>query len=110
MKRVSFRELYCAARGCVSAEFEERAFWECLYPRGVFVARVLWRWQRKFFTADLELLRLAGGLTGVSDLKAEISNFRYHHPARGILRGTLRVRVSGQKLLDLAVTLFQAAQ
>jgi len=40
----------------------------------------------------------------------EISNFRYHHPARGLFRGTLKVRISGQMLLDLAVKLFRTAR
>ncbi|MCX6896710.1 MAG: hypothetical protein NTZ16_14710 [Verrucomicrobia bacterium] len=74
------------------------------------MARLIWRWHRGFFAADLELIRAAGELMSVSDLKTEISNFRYHHPARGLLRGALKVRISGQMLLNLAVGLFRAAR
>ena len=110
MSGASFCDLFCAARACTVSEFEERVFWECVYPQGDFVARLVWRLHRACFEADLELIRAAGELMSVSDLKTEISNFRYHHPARGFLRGTLKVRISGQILLDLAVKLFRTAR
>jgi len=55
MSSASFRSLFCAARACAFPEFEERVFWECVYPQSVFVARWFWRWHRGFFAADLEL-------------------------------------------------------
>ena len=105
-----FFRLYCEKFNCPAAQFEERVLWQCLYPQSAELARMIWRINRDFFLPDLELIRMVAPLTDADDLKSEISYFRYHLTAQGILRGRLRVRLSGQRLVNLAHTLFAKSE
>ena len=106
MDEASFFRLYCEKFNCPPAQFEQRVFWQCLYPQSEALARMIWRVNRDFFLPDLELIRAIQPLTDSAEVKSEISQFRYHHPAPGLLRDKLRVRLSGQRLLNLAHSLF----
>lgn len=66
-----------------------------------------WRFDREYFDTDLELIRAAGDCTNLSDLRGELDNHRYHNPVSGLRRRFLRLRLSGQRLMDLAAKFIQ---
>ena len=104
----SFCDLFCKAYCCSPQEFDERLFWHCLYPHAVGLARLLWRLNRAYFEPDLELVRQVKFLTRADEVVLEIEGFRLHRRA-GLLRGLLKVRISGRRLLDTANRIFAEA-
>ena len=109
MNRATFCDLFCAAYKCAPEDFSQTAFWRCLFPNGHMLARLIWRVNRACFGPDFELLQQVKDLKSSEEIRQEIGDFYYHHPARGFIRGVLRVRISGQRLLDLADRLFGRA-
>ena len=95
--------LFCQRFHCDSAEFEERAFRECLYWHARLLAPLL-RWVRPgFFDKDLKFIRYLGAATDWVEAKVDINNFclaNIGDPSLG--RQDLRLRVSGRKASRLA--------
>jgi hypothetical protein len=103
-------ELFCIEYQCAPEDFEERVFWHCLHARGVFWARLLWRLNRGLFDPDFDLIRQVKTQKDLAGVKSELVYFRDRHPPAGLFRGRLRVRLSGERLLDLAGELFRSPQ
>jgi hypothetical protein len=98
------RELFCGFFQCPPEQFEERFLWQCLYsPR---LSRLIWRLDRDFFREDLEMIRQLGHTTSYSDCRHEIESSRHENPPLGVLRRTLKIRVSGQEIIKIASKLF----
>lgn len=58
---------------------------------------------REFFQPDLDLIHSLASTTTLSEVKAEASFIRHDQRMQaGFLRGTLRIRISGRRLADLA--------
>src|SRR5207249_9771457 len=58
---------------------------------------------REFFRPDLDLIHSLASTTTFSEVKAEASFIRHDQRMQsGFLRGTLRIRISGRRLADLA--------
>ena len=110
MNNATFCDLFCAAYKCPPEEFAERVLWHCLFPHARAPARLIWRLNRDYFAPDLELIEQVRDLTNPTDLRAELNDHQYHHPATGLLRKVLKARPSGQRLLNLANGLFAAVQ
>ena len=95
--------LFCQRFHCDRAEFEERAFRECLYWHARLLAPLL-RWVRPgFFDKDLKFIRYLGAATDWVEAKVDINNFclaNIGDPSLG--RQDLRLRVSGRKASRLA--------
>lgn len=106
----TFSSLYCEKFHCPPEKFEEEVLWRCLQPRSALIARLLWKWVPDFYQPDFDLISEIKDLTAVDDLSSEIGVVRYHQPVRGMIRGRLRVRVSGQRLVDLGDELFKSAE
>lgn len=109
MHRTTFLRSFCRHYGCPPEEFEQRVFWLCIRPEAGALARLLWGVNRALFQPDIELIRAVQHHTNTDDVVFEISDSRYRRPARGLLRGWLRVRLSGQRLANLAQTLLAAS-
>jgi hypothetical protein len=84
------------------AAFEQTVLLKCVPPGHKTMGRVWWWFNRRFFKADLELIRAAGDCTSTQDVFAELSDHRYHHPNRGFVRNILRLRLSGKRLMRFA--------
>ena len=106
----SFSSLYCEKFHCLPEKFEEDLLWRCLHPRSLSVARMIWPVYRGYFLPDIHLINEVKDLTGVDEVVSEISGVRHQLPVRGVIRGFLRVRISGQRLVDLANELFKQAE
>jgi len=109
-RRASFRELYCEKFPCLPERFAEDVLWRCVYPRAKMLARLLWRIDRGYFAPDFHLLEEVAEMTDNESMVSEINDARYRFKPRGLLRGKLRVRLSSQKLRDLANELFKSAK
>lgn len=101
--------MYCARSGCSDDRFEERVFRHCLYPHVRWFCSVLNAVNSDYFRWDFELIRWAGNSRTYKELRSEVNNFSRQHPARGLLRGWLRIRLSRHRLLALAAPFFPDA-
>jgi len=106
METPNFHDLFCARYKCAPDDFESTVLWQCVCPKGLPLARVLWRVNPGFFLPDLELIRQVGKTTSLDDLKSELIGFYNWHPPSGWLRKRMKVRLSGQSLTNLAGKLF----
>jgi hypothetical protein len=102
MNGKKLRQVCCEKLGIPSEAFEERVLWQCFYPRHVLLGKLLWCLNRKCFNDDLELIRLAGNCTSLSEVRTELGAYRYQHPPSGFRRRVLKARVSGRRLLNFA--------
>ena len=100
-KTLCFREAVCRKFGCASDSYAEVVFWHCLYPHAVWPAKLIRRLYRYYFDLDFELLDLIAGCTEPHELRALVDSHRYHHPTQSLLRGLLRIRLSGQRVINL---------
>jgi len=98
------RELYCEYFQCQPEEFAKELSLNCFHS--IYLARLLWHFDPEIFRDDMELLDLLGRTTSLSECRQELEAFRHANPPAGLLRRRLKVRVSGQAVLDLAAKLF----
>ena len=84
-----------------SKSFDEEVFWQALYPHARPFAKVVWYVWRPFFQKDLELIKRIGAVASTQEANFEIDYERYQRPDHGFLRGFLRLRVSGKRLIHL---------
>jgi hypothetical protein len=102
----TFREACCEKFGISPEAFEEEVLWRCFYhPKAVPLGKLLLRINRRCFDPDFGLLRELADCTTVSDMRTGMSDFRYHRPICGFFRKVLRIRLSGQRLVDLGAKL-----
>jgi hypothetical protein len=101
----TFRAAFCEHCDCAPEDFAERALWRCHHRRALPLGRLIWWFDRRFYEADLELLRAVADCQTAAELGAEVSVFRYHNKSHGFWRKFLHVRLSGQRLVDLAAKL-----
>ena len=98
----SFRKGVCKTLGCSHVGYAEAVFRHCLYPHASLPARVLRSFNPALFASDFELIRLVAEVSDLRDLRKEVESHRYAHRAPGFLRGYLRIRLSGRRLIQLA--------
>ena len=105
----SFCDLFCRATQCSPEDFDNRVFWLCIYPHAVLPARLIGRVNRDYFKQDLELIERIKHLSKSKEVELELERFRYSRGSQGFLRGVLKMRISGRRLMDLAGRLFAEA-
>jgi hypothetical protein len=94
---------FCERYGCAPDEFERRVFWRCLYRHALPLAGVIWACNPEFFKTDLQAIRLIGTATSAREVLAEVNSLRDDPRTRSrFLRESLRIRISGKRLLRLA--------
>ena len=102
----SFRELFCETHGCPPEAFESRVFWRCLHRRSLPVSALLYRVKPSLFEADFRTIRQLGVAKSFEEFGQEVNSFRSDNRRHGgLLRRTLRVRVSGRRLMKLVFSL-----
>lgn len=98
-----FRTAFCEWFNCPPTQFEKKAFWRCLYPHAVPVARLIQLVNPAYFELDLQTLRHIGNASTVAHLLAEVNSFRADYRMRSrFLHDVLRIRISGKRVLRLA--------
>ena len=101
----TFRQACCEKFGISPEAFEEEVLWRCFYPKAVPLGKLLRRLNRHCFDSDFELIRQIADCTTASEMRAEMNEFRYHRPIFGFRRKVLRIRLSGQRLVNLGTKL-----
>src|SRR5262245_37569598 len=108
MPMPEFQTLFCERFRCPLSEYQEKAFWECLYWHARLFAPVLRRLKPDFFTPDFDFIRYLGNASGFREARANAADFR-DGARRNFLRNALKIRVSGRKAARLAQRLFSEA-
>jgi len=102
----SFRDAFCQVTGCGAEDFEIRVFWRCLHRRSLAISALIYLMRPTYFSFDFQTIRQLGVATSFEEFGAEIDSFRSDNRRHGgLLRRTLRVRVSGRRLMDLIALL-----
>ena len=102
----SFQAAFCDQDKCPPESFETRVFWRCLHRRALPLSALVYLVNREFFELDFRTIRQLGVATSFEEFGAEVHSLRSENRRHeGFLRRTLRVRVSGRRLMDLALAL-----
>jgi hypothetical protein len=99
---VDFCQAFCEAHKCNHADFAKRVFWQCVYPHARWLARGVYFISPAFFEPDFAMIMAVGKACSLAEIRNEIDLHRYYTPASGVLRRRFKVRVSGQRLVNLA--------
>ena len=110
MNNATFRERCCEFFQCSEEECAEKILWYCMYPSSLRLARFMWSLDREYFGWDFALIDEVSDTTSLESLQSEVEEFRYHNRARGLLRGVLKIRISGQRLLNLGGKLYRSGK
>jgi len=102
MNGKTFREAVCERFDVSPDAYEEEVLWRCLFPSALAVGKMLWLVNPGHFDDDLELIRNVADCLSTSEVRTELNDFRYHRPLKGFGRRFLHIRVSGQRLVNLA--------
>jgi hypothetical protein len=105
MTEKTFSDAACRKFRCSPEAYSEAVFWHCLHPHAVPFAKIIRRLSSGFFARDFELIRYLANTTDVKEFRKEVEDFRYYNPVSGLMRGMMRIRVSGLRLLKLAAEL-----
>lgn len=98
----TFQQLYCAKHRCTVQQFQRRLFWQGLYPHARLLAGPIRLLHRRFFTADEALVRLVAEATTMRSVREEVRDYFWDSNNRGWLRRVANIRVSGQRVKNLA--------
>ena len=102
MNPPTFQEQYCERNSCPKDRFARWVFWHCLYRHAVPLAPLILLLNYDYFVSDRDLIASAGRATDMHHLRNEVRDFFWDSNNRGWLRRTCRIRVSGQRLKNLA--------
>ena len=105
MSAKTFREAFCERFQIRPEDYPERLLWRCHHRRALPLGRLIWRRDPHFYDMDMELIRSVADCTTLSDVRMELNDFLYHNQAHGFWRRFLHVRLSGQRLVNLAAKL-----
>ncbi len=92
---------------CPREDYEQKAFWQCLYRHAIPVALVLQKFKPEIFREDMEMLREISDVRDARVLKAELDRFYGRNLRdRSRLRRILLIRVSAGRVLKLKRRVF----
>lgn len=103
----NFQSLYCEWFHVAPEQFVDDVFWNCIHEGRKPAAKFLRMLCDGIFSADFELIYAVGRSRNMETVKSNLAEFRHYHKPRGLVRKNLRVRISGQKITDLANQLFR---
>jgi hypothetical protein len=98
----TFRERFCEQHRCSPATFVQKVFWASLYPHAIPFAAIILLVNREFFSADRALILSAGDATTMKKIREDVRDYFWDSTNRGWLRRTANIRVSGQRLKNIA--------
>ena len=98
----TFSDTYCDQHRCSRAQFVTRVFWRALYPHARLVAPLILLVNRDYFSADRALILGVAAATSMQRVREEVRDYYSDSSNRGWLRHVLGIRVSGQRLKNIA--------
>jgi hypothetical protein len=89
------------------APYERTVFWHCLHRRSLPIAAAVYLINRDYFKLDFQTLRQLGLTRSLNEFREELEGYRYvYRREGGFFRKSLRVRLSGKRLMRMATNLF----
>jgi hypothetical protein len=102
----TFQEAFCLEARCSPEEYESKVFWRCLHRRALPLSALLFRINPTLFDVDIRTIRQLGVARSFEEFCGEVDSFRSENRRHGgFLRRQLYVRVSGRRLMALALSL-----
>lgn len=98
----TLEQVYCERHSCTPAQFRRRLFAHGLYPHARPFAWLIRLLHRRFFTADDALVRLVAEASTMRIVREEVRDYFWDSENRGWLRRVVNIRVSGQRVKNLA--------
>jgi hypothetical protein len=98
----TFSKIYCQRHRCDRARFVTRVFRQSLYPHARLIAPVILLLHRDFFSADRALILGVADATTMQRIREEVRDYYSDSSNRGWLRHAVCIRVSGQRLKNIA--------
>jgi hypothetical protein len=111
IKSQNFKSLFCERFDCSFETFETFLFWKSVPPGMRPVAFAISQLRPKFFYWDFDHIRQIAQADSKHEITALINALPYDGVLnQGLLRGVLRVRISGHRLMRLAGRSFACKQ
>jgi len=102
-----FLGLFCEKFRCSPRKFKKRVFLECVYPHGALAARFIRLVNPRLFKADFALIEKIATAASFEEVRRVVDHHGAQNAPEGLVRLVLRVRLSKQRTLELAQSLFQ---
>jgi hypothetical protein len=107
MAKREIKSLFCERFDCPPAEYEDRAFRQCLYWHARLLTPVVRKLSPRFFAEDMKFIQELGLTSDWRAARSEVLSFQAENQSNsGFWRNSLRIRVSGRKAAELAQRLF----
>ena len=111
VERKTFKELFCETFQCPPEKYEARALRRLLHDHAKFLLLLPRRTSSSVFRDDFKLLRDLGEAVDFREVAAMMDEFRLSTVLhRNLLRRTLKIRLSGRKIIRLAGEFFGASE
>jgi hypothetical protein len=105
----SFGSAFCERFACPPEKYERELFWRTLHRHALALAMPLLLLRPSFFNIDFAVFSELRGCHNWKQFYVALSDFSYRNRMSGsALRVVFRVRVSGGRLLKVAMDLFGA--
>jgi hypothetical protein len=101
-----FQRLFCAKHACPPHKYARRVFWECACPEGRWVIRLLRVIRPGIFQPDFDLIEQIKNVTSFTQFQRTVDCHEVKHVPTGFWRLLLRARLSHERLMHLAETVF----
>lgn len=98
----TFRERFCEQHHCSRDTFVKKLFWASLYPHAIPLAALILPVNRDFFSADRALILAVADASTMKHVREEVRDYFWDSTNRHWLRRRVLIRVSGQRLKNLA--------
>ncbi|MEI6075809.1 MAG: hypothetical protein WCS94_09565 [Verrucomicrobiota bacterium] len=96
MKIQKFERIWCEKQGLPKDAFDKTVLLECLPGRYKVFGKLMWHLNRPYFSTDLDIIHLVANCASLKEVKTRYSEYQ---EASGFLRGTLRFRITQDRLL-----------
>jgi hypothetical protein len=107
----TFKSRFCNYYKCPEDQFEQLALLKVLHRRSLVIAWIILKVAPSFFATDYRILRQIGSVSSRNNLAAEARDVRHDYVRfndYGFFRRFLNLRISGQRLLALANSVWSA--
>jgi hypothetical protein len=102
-----FKTRFCQRFECRSDKFEKKLFWQAINPNAKPLAFIMNCIDRDFFYKDFDYIQRLAAASAKREVLAIVNSFPFDpHFGKGFLRGVLRVRISGRRLIEISEQVF----
>lgn len=96
------QDAFCHRFRCAPEQFDRKVFFRTLHPFRSLLALPIWWFNRQIFAVDLDLVQSFGKSVSKAECSALLEEFYNSNKIeRGFRRGSLKIRVSGTRIVQL---------